>query len=265
METLASHGFVVVAVDHIGNSQSPSPLPKDPQQAAADRVPDLSFAIDTMLEDAQDRLGFWYRAIDPFRIGVTGHGFGGSAAMGIAAGSFGEAPADPRVKVILPVAGDMEVFSDFALSLVPVPLLLLGASLDSTVPIAGNARAFDLNQALQPVWNVVIKGATHSHFADVCAIADGLFALGLEPADWPGIGAGDLVEPWLSTCTAGAFPIAEAQRLQSLYTVAFFKLNLAGDGRYMRFLTPRYGEMNEPAIALERKAMAAWVAEYKVW
>lgn len=265
METLASHGFVVVAVDHIGNSQSPSPLQKDPAEAAADRVPDISLAIDTLLEGAQDRLGFWYRALDPFRIGVTGHGFGGTAAMGVATGGFGGAPADPRVRAILPVASDMEVFSDGALSLVPVPLLLLGASLDSAVPTASNTRAFDLNQALQPAWNVIIKGASHSHFADVCAIADGLFALGLEPGDWPGIGAGDLVEPWLRTCTPDAFPIAEAQRLQNLYTVAFFKLHLAGDARYMRFLAPPYGETNEPAIILERKALAAWVAQYKVW
>ncbi len=265
METLASHGFVVVAVDHIGNSQSPSPLPKDPAQAAADRVPDISFAIDTLLEGAQDRLGFWYRAVDPFRIGVAGHGFGGSAAMGIAVGGFGEAPADPSVKAILPVAGDMDLFSDGALSVVPVPMLLLGASLDSTVPIAGNTRAFDLNQALQPAWNVSIEGATHTHFANICAIADGLFTLGLEFEDWPGIGASELLDPWLQTCDPSAFPIAEAQRLQNLYSVAFFKLHLNGDGRYMRYLTPLYEQLNEPAVALQRKALPAWVAEYKVW
>ncbi len=265
LETLASHGFVVVAVDHIGNSQSPSPLPKDPAQAAADRVPDISFAIDTLLGWAQDRLSIWYRAVDPFRIGVTGHSFGGSTAMGMAVGEFGGAAADPRVKAILPVSGSMDVFSDSALSQVPVPLLLLGGSLDTSVPIANNSRAFDLNQALQPVWNVALEGATHTHFANICAIADGLFTLGLELEDWPGIGASELIDPWLQTCAPDAFPIAEAQRLQNLYSVAFFKLHLNGDGRYMRFLTPLYEQLNEPAVALQRKALPAWVAEYKVW
>ncbi len=265
METLASHGFVVVAVDHIGNSQSPSPLPKDAAEAAADRVPDISFAIDTLLQRAQDPLSLWYRAVDPFRIGVTGHSFGGAAAMGIAVGEFGGGAADPRVRAIMPVAGVLDVFSDGALSQVPVPLLLLGGSLDTTVPIASNARAFDLNQALEPAWSIAVEGATHGHFANVCAVADGLFALGLELGDWAGVGAAGLVEPWLQTCTADGFPIAEAQRLQNLYTVAFFKLHLVEDGRYMRFLTPSYRELNEPAIALERKALADWVAEYKVW
>ncbi len=218
METLASHGFVVAAVDHIGNSQSASPLPKNFEQARADRVPDVSFVIDTLLALSRDESSAWYRSLHPFRIGVTGHSFGGSTSMGMAVGEFGVITGDPRVKAILPVSGVMDDFTDGALAQVPVPLLLLGATLDTAVPIANNIRAFTLNQAQSPVWQVDVTGASHT-----------------------------------------------AQRLQNLYTVAFFKLHIQRDNRYMRFLKPEYNQQNEPAIALGRKARLSWVAQNKVW
>ena len=57
METLASHGFVVAAPEHVGNSQS---VPGDTfDVAAANRVPDVSFLIDTMIAKHRD-------ATDPF-------------------------------------------------------------------------------------------------------------------------------------------------------------------------------------------------------
>jgi hypothetical protein len=36
------------------------------------------------------------------------------------------------------------------------------------------------------------------------------------------------------------------ERLVNLYTVAFFKVHLANDGRYQPFLTKGYAEVNEP-------------------
>ena len=164
--------------------------------------------------------------------------------MGTAVGEFGVLAADPRVKAILPVSGNMEYFSDEALAQVPIPLLLLGGTADTAVPIANNSRAFDRNQAGQPAWQVDMLGASHTHFANICAIADGLFALGIQ------------VE---------AFAIAEAQRLQHLYSVAFFKLHLEQDARYMRYLRPDYSQLSEPAIDLRRKASFPWLARFKVW
>jgi predicted dienelactone hydrolase len=265
METLASHGYVVAAINHIGNSQTETPVVKDIDQAAADRVPDVSFVIDQLLALAQDADSDWFRALHPFLIGITGHSFGGTTSMGTAVGEFGVLAADPRVKAILPVSGNMEYFSDEALAQVPVPLLLLGGTADTAVPIANNSRAFELNQAAQPVWQVDMLGASHTHFANICAIADGLFALGIQVEAWPDIGAEQLIQPWLDTCSPEAFAIAEAQRLQNLYSVAFFKLHLEQDTRYLRYLRPDYSQQNETAINLRRKASFPWLARFKVW
>ena len=47
METLASHGFVVVSPEHTGNTNDDASDPRD--VAGANRVPDVSFFIDTFL------------------------------------------------------------------------------------------------------------------------------------------------------------------------------------------------------------------------
>jgi predicted dienelactone hydrolase len=265
METLASHGFIVAAVDHIGNSQTATAVVKDPAQAAADRVPDVSFVIDTLLAESRDTRSVWYRSVHPFHIGVTGHSFGGATSLGTVLGEFGEMAADPRVAAVVPVSAPTAAFSDFALSRMPVPALLLGGTLDASVPIDNNTRAFALNPGAEPAWNVAIAGATHTHFANICAIADGLFELGIQVEAWPGIGAGALVQPWLDTCAPESLPIARAQSLQNLYTVAFFKLHLQQDARYMRYLQPAINPPGASDLTVQRKGSAAWVERYKVW
>ncbi len=52
MEALASHGFVVASPEHTGNAQSS--LTDEFDEAAANRVPDVSFLIDSMLARNRD-------------------------------------------------------------------------------------------------------------------------------------------------------------------------------------------------------------------
>lgn len=265
LEVLASHGFIVASVEHIGNSQTNPPPPKDRPQAEADRVPDVSFVIDTLLALNQDAASDWYRTIHPLRIGVTGHSYGGSTSLALAVGEFSAPAPDPRVKAILPVSGDTEYFSDAALATMPVPLLLLNGTLDTAVTPANSGRAFEQSPGDAPAWRIDIAGATHTHFANICGIADALIAMGIGEESWPDIGAADLIEPYRDTCVPEAYPLAESQRLQSLYTVAFFKLHIQGDGRYMRYLKPAYNQQNETAVTLWRKSLLPWVARSKVW
>ena len=252
METLASHGFIAASPNHTGNSifDGPDDLPYE--DVATDRPKDISFVIDLLLDRSRDPGDAIHLSINPFAIGVTGHSFGGYTALAMAAGyagsAFGPVPPDPRVRAILPVSGVTGFFSDEELEAVETPLLLLGGTLDTSVPIDPNStRPFELVSS-RAVYRADIIGATHSHFANICDIADVILGLGIPIEMWPLIGAGTLIEPYLETCVPPAFPLEEANRLQNLYTVSFFRKHLLFDQRYKRFLTEAYAENNEPDV-----------------
>ncbi len=195
MEALASHGFIVLSPEHTGNSQSSSTDSFD--EAAAKRVPDISFLIDTMFGRNEDPQDAFYQRIDESAVGVIGHSFGGMTAVGMAAGWAG-APADPRVTAIAPISAviDGELQSDDRpspnagftgeqLESITVPVMLMGGTEDINVPIGNNAIAFEQMVNASPLYKVDIIGANHNHFAAICAIADWLIGFAGGPEVWP--------------------------------------------------------------------------------
>ena len=265
MEVLASHGFIVVAPAHTGNTSSSDVLVSG-EQAAVDRVPDLRFIIDFMLARSRDEDDAFYQLIHPTRVGILGHQFGGAATVGMELG-FAGAEADPRVVAILPVSPDVGIdsFSEEQLASVAIPTLLMGGSEDTVIPIEINERAFNAITGSQPVYRVDLVGAGQSHFTEVCALGDELIASGFGVDEWPVIGFAGLVEPYNQTCTGNAFSIDDATRLQNLYSVAFFKTHLSGDLRFARFLTRAYSADNQPLIVFDKKAALSTLARLKYW
>jgi predicted dienelactone hydrolase len=254
VETLASHGFVVVAPNHTGNTIfddiDGTSVPFE--QSAVDRPRDVSFLIDHMLERGFDPGDPFFLRINPFAIGVTGHSFGGFTSLAMA-GGFGEVAPDPRVRAILPIAPASGAFSDEELASIRVPTLLLGGTLDDTTPIEPDVtRPFGLISS-RSLYRADIEGATHFHFANICDIGNALIDAGITQDLWAVLGADGLIEPFEFTCGPDAFPIGEAQRIQNLYAVSFFRRHLIFDFRYEIFLTEIYAEVVEPAVVFFRK------------
>ena len=255
MEQLASHGMVVVAPNHTGNtvnecisgSQDPFAV------SAQDRPADLSFLIDHFLAKSADPTDDFFAHINPFAIGVAGHSFGGYTAIAMASGieapEYGISVApDPRVRAIAPIAPASEFFDDAELASIDVPTFLLGATLDDTVPVIPNlSRPFDLIPS-RPLYRAELIGAGHLHFANACAIGQALLDFGV-----PLLQVGNLVPGYDDTCGPDDFPIEEAERLTAFYVTAFFKRHLLHDTRYDAFLGEDYAAENEPLVHYLRK------------
>ena len=248
-ETLASHGFVVAAPNHTGNTttdvQNGTSLPF--LDVAVERPADVSFLIDEMLVRADTPGDPFEDRIRPERIGVGGHSFGGYTSWAMRGGWDGRVVPDERVAALMPMA-PATLQSDAELREVDVPVMLLSATLDTVTPIDPNTTRPAM---LVPsrLWRADVIGATHNHFATIiCELGDGLIAAGLPIAAWPSFGAGALVIPYSETCLPSAFPIGEASRIQNLYGVSFFRLILEDDDRYADFLTQAYANANEPDV-----------------
>jgi predicted dienelactone hydrolase len=262
MEALASHGFIVISPEHTGNAQASQDDTFD--EAAANRVPDVSFLIDMMLGRNRDPEDAFYGRIDEESVGVVGHSFGAMTAIGMASGWAG-AEADPRVTAIVPISavidGEMQSderpspnagFTEEQLASVTVPVMLIGGTEDINVPIGNNALAFSQMINSPRVYKVDVIGATHNHFAAICPIGNTLIAAGLGPESWRALGAEALLEPYETACGPDVLPIEEATRLQNLYVVSFFKWHMLNEAVYHRYLTTEFAE-TEPGITISVK------------
>jgi dienelactone hydrolase len=168
---LASHGYVVAALDHsegIAPELARREGESDEQRKArwqaviASRVPDVRFLLDHVLQS-----GAWNSAarIDPERIGIAGHSFGGWTALAtpetdqriravVALAPGGNSNPRPG---ILPVTLTFEYGRD-------VPTLYLVAENDVPLPLASMYELFERTTATKQM--IILRRADHLHFID---------------------------------------------------------------------------------------------------
>jgi predicted dienelactone hydrolase len=171
---LASHGYVVVAADHPGDTLLDSG--DDMNAILTNRPRDVSFLIDQFSAINGESGNFFAGAIDADRIAVAGWSYGGYTALALAAGSFSLGTfTDPRVKAILPLDGSAQVFDVDVpplYSTITIPTLLLGASL-SPVIAPRLQRLFDgLSSGPEVVAYGNFLRAVHPSFADQCEVPE---------------------------------------------------------------------------------------------
>jgi len=167
---LASHGYVVAALDHserIAAELSPKNGETDEQKATrwkaviANRVPDIRFLLHHLLGAEWESEA----RIDPTRIGIAGHSFGGWTALAAidtvrsiqAVVALAPAGASERRPGILPVELAFAWGRD-------VPTLYLVAEDDTSLPLAGMWELFERTPATKRM--VILRRADHLHFMD---------------------------------------------------------------------------------------------------
>lgn len=223
VETIASHGFVVVAPDHPGNTAIDQLLGTStaPEVNATNRVLDAGVVLDR-LESGELAGGL----VDTENIAVMGHSFGGFTALASAGGYDGIA-GDPRVDAVVALAPYSEFLSNADLESITVPLLVVTGSEDTTTPVE-NQSTRPVNRSGGESSLVVIDGAGHSSLTDVCAIAEAIENGGDAVPD----GAADAVRAQTGDTCLDAPALVRAFDITEHYAVGFLRSVLLGDSRY---------------------------------
>jgi dienelactone hydrolase len=168
---LASHGYVVAALDH-SEGIAPELARREGeteeqrkarwQAVIASRVPDVRFLVDHVLQS-----GAWNgeAKIDPARIGIVGHSFGGWTALATP-------EIDQRIRAVVALApggnsnprpGILPVTLTFQYGR-DVPTLYLVAENDVPLPLAGMYELFERTAATKQM--IILRRADHLHFID---------------------------------------------------------------------------------------------------
>jgi predicted dienelactone hydrolase len=174
---LASHGYVVIAPDHGGSTVTDlvgvamrlrmgGAIPADIEallgRYVADRPLDLAFILDAI----EARTLALPSPIDPARVALSGHSFGGFTALALAA-------IDARVKHVLalaPAGGAGPLASEALTAALAVdgarhvPTLYLALGRDSLLPLDGIVGLF--RRAPEQSRMFVLPEADHMHFCD---------------------------------------------------------------------------------------------------
>jgi dienelactone hydrolase len=213
VQELASHGYVVVTVDHTGDAFSEFPdgrvVVPDTSMGPADFATDIRFVLDRVEDLAAGRnpdadrralpAGLAH-AIDPHRIGMFGWSKGGTATALVMIG-------DRRVRAGLSIDGPMlpEITTDL-----DRPFMMITAE-NSRAEAPGVAEFWSHLRG----WRLEVRadGAIHTAYQDVQALLPQLAAaIGMSDADLLG---------WIGTLDPG-----RSVRIQQAYPLAFFDLHL---------------------------------------
>ena len=154
---LASHGFIVVAPAHPGNTLNEYPAcgtSGAQLESYQERPQDVIFALDSMLLENADPMSAFYGALDETRIGMSGHSFGGLTTYLVL-------PLDSRFRVAVALAPALTG------TVAPtVPSLAMLGQVDSVVDNDAIRTRYGASSA--PKHLVEIANAGHFAFSDGC-------------------------------------------------------------------------------------------------
>jgi predicted dienelactone hydrolase len=170
-EGLAARGYVVVALDHPGDTLADWLLGAAVDDATneAQRVEDVRVILDGVLGRC---IGLAALAdVDAARIALAGHSYGAYTAFAYA----GAEPGDPRIGAVAGLESFTRTLPESVLARVKAPSLLIGAVQDASCPLTTDTRPAFAALGCSDARCVDIEHAGHQACSDV-----GLY-LELEP------------------------------------------------------------------------------------
>jgi predicted dienelactone hydrolase len=167
VRALAAAGYIVAAPTYpLTSSAAFTKVTAPDVSDVGEQVKDLAFVITSLLADPALK-----GAIDPDRIGATGHSLGGVTSY---FATYGARIRDPRIIAVAPIgAGDpvqAALTGQMGLdrtghAAVPVPVLFLSAEHDVFARSTGRPRAA-FSRVEPPRYEVLVKGGTHVWFRE---------------------------------------------------------------------------------------------------
>jgi len=162
---LASHGFIVISIDHAGDTLWDTLDGNEgglTTEALAARVADLQRILDT-------ETGFPFDAVDRTRVGVFGHSFGAVTAGRLA-------QLDDRVHAAAALAAPMEnpFIPGVLAAEVVEPVLFLVAQEDNSITEFGNMFIRqNFTKAPSAAWKLEVADAGHWSVSDLTGLVSG--------------------------------------------------------------------------------------------
>lgn len=215
-ERLASHGFLVAAVDHAGSTvfDQADGLPPIDVATRDLRRDDVVRVIDELLDPAAASLPAELVGLaDAERLGVFGHSFGAVTTGAVL-------QDDPRPKAGVAIAAPVEnpVLQGVTVAAIAEPLLLIVAVEDNSITEFGNmAIRQNFIDANAPAWKIEFADTGHFAYSDLAGLSD-YFAAGCGPGVRQTDGTPfDYADPFV------------VRELTAGRVTAFFALHLLGD------------------------------------
>jgi dienelactone hydrolase len=233
-ERLASHGFLVAAVDHAGSTVfDQDALPPLDVATLELRRDDVVRVIDELLDPAAMSLPAELVGLaDADRLGVFGHSFG-SITTGLVLQD------DPRPRAGVGIAAPWEnpVLPGVTMAAISEPVMLIVAVEDNSITEFGNmAIRQNFMDAVGPTWKLEFADTGHFSFSDLAGLSD-YFAAGCGPGTRQTDG----------TPFEYADPFA-VRELAAGRITAFFALHLLGDDDALAQL-----EADDPLLDVKSK------------
>lgn len=254
-EHLASHGFIVAAPNHPGNTLFDNPSDEEIARIALERPYDIAFTYDKVVALNRNPSDIFYGKVDESAVGMLGHSFGGYTTLMIAGATInvdnakercasgeidstfcnyinvwpaGEIVSRPPtmwiVKAAVPLApGGYQAFYDDGLANVDVPVMIFGGTLDEWCTLEDEIRPI-YNALPSPAYKIEIEGAGHMSFTDICRIPGSI-----------------LIPELAQMCDPSVYiDLDRAFEITNTFTTAFFRYYIENEEGMSPYLSPDF-------------------------
>lgn len=266
---LASHGFVVAVVQHIGEGAWPWDNWDGIATIAFNRPRDLSFALTEVLRRDRTPGDLLHHTIDRKHVVAAGHSFGGYAALAAVGGddqvcdakllqAFGEelpasacqpTLADPRFAALVTLDATSSMLRFEEMARIEKPSLIMGEAGFADDPTDSEYSSFVARPHAAISRSTVslridVRDSDHFSFSNECDGARMLFGMGALSAE-------DMANYYEPVFCQASLPFAEGHRLITKYLVAFLKAVVLHEPQgQARILTQRDAIAYEPDVEL---------------